>query len=262
MNVHLMLILSAFLWLEIGLSTKGAEAAENPYSSIVTRNVFGLVPIPTGPAADATPATPPPKITPNGIMNLFGKLQALFKVANVAKAGQPAKEESYVLAEGERQDDIEVQKIDEKAGKITFNNHGEIQELPLVLAAAGGGAPPPTTPPGMPMPRPVMPTANPLVGGNATTVIGNGAHFGRNPNVPGAGNSGIGTPGLGGTVNNSIYSPAANQEPQMTPEQRIIMIEAQRQKYLQEGNPIGHLLPPTAYTPQPNNGGEGNDSGQ
>jgi hypothetical protein len=42
----------------------------------------------------------------------------------------------------------------------------------------------------------------------------------------------------------------------MSPEQRIIMIEAQRQKYLQEGNPIGRLLPTTQLTPPANDEGK------
>ena len=45
---------------------------------------------------------------PNGIMSIFGQLQVLFKVAIPAKAEQPAKDESYILSEGQRQDEIEV----------------------------------------------------------------------------------------------------------------------------------------------------------
>jgi len=110
---------------------------QTPYAPIVERNMFGLVPIPP-PAAPVDPATliPPPKITPNGIMTLFGKLQVLFKVAGVAKPGQPPKDESYVMCEGDRQDDIEVQKIDQTAATITFNNHGVVQALPLVVGGA------------------------------------------------------------------------------------------------------------------------------
>ena len=114
----------------------GVPAADNPYSPIVQRNVFGLVPIPTNPPVDPSAANPPPKITPNGIMTLFGKLQVLFKVAVPAKPGQPAKDESYTLGEGERQDDITVQKIDEASATITFDNHGTIQPLPLVASTA------------------------------------------------------------------------------------------------------------------------------
>ena len=38
------------------------------------------------------------------------------------------------MAEGERQDDIEVMKIDQAGEKITFRNHGVVQELALAEA--------------------------------------------------------------------------------------------------------------------------------
>ena len=101
--------------------------------------MFGLLPIPppdTNPPA--APVDPPPKITLNGIMTIFGRDQALFKVATKPAPGQPAKDSSYVLSEGERQDDIEVTKINHADGIVTFNNHGTTQELPLVAASSGG----------------------------------------------------------------------------------------------------------------------------
>ena len=109
--------------------------AANPYATISERNVFALVPIPVvSNEPVAPPKDPPPKITPNGIMFLFGKLEVLFKVALKPTAAQPAKDAAYVMAEGERQDDIEVVKIDQTEAKITFRNHGELQELPLADA--------------------------------------------------------------------------------------------------------------------------------
>ena len=255
MNSRLIFTLATVGWLLAGVLAGQAASAKNPYTPIVTRNIFGLVPIPDGPPPDTKPATPPPKITPNGIMTIFGKLQALFKVAGVAKPGVPAKEESYVMGVGERQDDIEVQKIDEKAAVITFNNHGTIQELPLIAGTATGGEP--TASAALPTPRPdIAPTA-----GNGASPIGFGGRFGRGQSGTGNPNPGASAPGLGGNGNSAIYSPAASEagRSQMTPEQRIIMIEAQRQKYLQDGNPIGKLLPTTQYTP-PANDGDGNRS--
>ena len=127
----------------------GQATDDKPYSTIVARNMFQLVPIPVHkPEDDLPPPEPPPKITPNGIMTIFGKLQALFKVASKGKPGQPPKDESYVLTEGERQNDIEVVKINQPDGIITFNNHGTIQELPLVAAKDTGSAPEPGRPGG------------------------------------------------------------------------------------------------------------------
>lgn len=142
--------------LNTGLRADDFVSADNPYAPIVTRNVFDIHPPPPV-DPNAQNAEPPPKITPNGIMSAFGHLQVLFKVAIPAKPGQPAKDQSYILSEGQAQDDIEVTKIDEKGSVVTFNNHGTVQELPLAVATASGpGAPPPGSGPG---PGPNIPRA-------------------------------------------------------------------------------------------------------
>jgi hypothetical protein len=216
----------------------------NPYTPIVTRNVFGLVPIPTNaPPVDPASLVPPPKITPNGIMTLFGKLQVLFKVAGVAKPGQPPKEESYMMSEGDRQNEIEVQKIDEPSATITFINHGVVQELGLVAGGTSGGAPAPAAggvpPPGMP---------TPAMAPNGGMPVGFGGRFGRNRNVNSGGNPDAGgAPNTGGAATPTASEPA---EPPMTPEQQIIMIEASR-LYTQDAVTHGDAppLPPTEMTP-------------
>ena len=245
MNFRLILLLASAGWLSTGLQTGRAAAPDNPYTPIVTRNMFDLVPVPVGPPPDSTPATPPPKITPNGIMTIFGKLQALFKVAGVAKPGQPAKDESYILGEGERQDDIEVQKIDEKAAIITFNNHGKIEELPLVAGTAVGGELAPAAPnaPGV-LPRPgIVPPA----GGNPPP-IGFGGRLGRNGNTLGNGNPSVGgAPRFGGGT--------ATPTEQLSPEAQVIVMEAQRAQWLKQGNPAAAIIPPTPITQQVIGGG-------
>ncbi|HEX9047397.1 MAG TPA: hypothetical protein VF988_10255 [Verrucomicrobiae bacterium] len=124
----------------------GALAADKPYATIVARNIFGLIPIPPpDPNAGQPPPDPPPKITPTGIMTIFGKLQALFRVASKPKPGQPAKEEGHVLGEGEMVEEIEVVKIDQANRSITFNNHGQVQELALMAAKDAGSAPSPAS---------------------------------------------------------------------------------------------------------------------
>ncbi len=220
----------------------------NPYATIAERNVFALVPIPTNAPVDNTPpADPPPKITPNGIMSLFGKLQVLFKVAVAGKAGQPAKDLSYVLGEGERQDEIEVIAIDGKKGIITFNNHGTVQELALVDApkqsvpaptgggvggvfggAVGGGVPAPAAANGI--------TA--LLGRGGR---GRGAVGGANPTDASSPTPGLATAGG--------INPQTKEE-QLSPEAQVIMIEANRLA-TQEAVDQGKMppLPPTMLTP-------------
>ena len=192
--------LAGALALNATVRADDAALPGNPYTTAAVRNIFGLnPPVAVDPNA-AADATPPPKITPNGIMSIFGQLQVLFKVANPAKAGKPAADEDYILSEGERQDDIEVVKIDEKAGMVTFNNHGETQELPLVAGTASSPAPAAGGVPGNPAagfkPAPggfTRPLANTFNGGGGSSLIGNFGGGNR-----GNGNNGMNAGGTGG----------------------------------------------------------------
>jgi hypothetical protein len=107
----------------------GALASTNSaYASIVARNVFGLRPPQI--SAPVQPPEPVDIITPNGIAAISGQKWAFFKALKVGAASQ---EKSYALHEGQSQDGIKVLKIDEKTGFVTFNNHGEIQGIPLAV---------------------------------------------------------------------------------------------------------------------------------
>ena len=231
----------------------------NPYAPIVVRNVFALVPVPVV-DPNAQPPDPPLKITPNGIMSIFGNLQVLFKVT-----GKPdGKVGSYILMEGQRQDDIEVTKIDEKNSIVTFNNNGIVQTLPLANATASGGM---TTAAGG---NPAAPASNPNNGGNngGAPVFGRfgarGAGFNAlnrgGQNAPGANNFNGGNFNRGGNNsslnlqgapqgNNSNSGPAQDL-PQMTPEEQVVGIEVNREltkQQVQEGSMPP--LPPTPMTP-------------
>jgi hypothetical protein len=127
-----------FSWRMDVFANSGASS-DNPYAQIVTRNVFALDTSVS--SASSTPSKPLPTITPNGIMSVFGSVQTLFKVTD-NQFGQPVSEKSYILGEGQREDDIKVVRIDEKNAVVTFNNHGTIQELPLVAATASGNVGP------------------------------------------------------------------------------------------------------------------------
>lgn len=225
-----------------GVSSSFAATANNPYQEIVTRNVFGLVPIPTN-TGPVNPVPPPnlPKITPNGLMTIFGKLQVLFKVIEPGKAG---KEDAYVMGEGDRQDDIAVQNIDEKTATITFNNHGTIQTLPLVDGKASGGAA--TTGGGGGVPGLPQLAGQPASSG-AAMPANFGSHFGQRPGRAGQ-VADAGSAGLGGA--NSGGANGQNQPPPLTPEEQVIMIEANRlvtQKQVENGEMPP--LPPTEMTP-------------
>ena len=248
-------------WLLLGASRVSA-ATDNPYAPIVSRNIFGLVPIPTNNPADAgPPPIPPPKITPNGIMTLFGKLQVLFKVANPPKPGQPPKDDAYVLGVGERQDEIEVQKIDEPAATITFNNHGTVQELPLVAGPASGAGPAPAVPtfnfapPPVAIPAPdqsapgVMPMPMPV------TLPSRSGRFGARPSAPPPMNV-----GFGGSASRASSTANSQTQSTVTPEEQILSMEKQRAQWLDQGNPAAAIIPPTPLTSAVT--GEGDTSGQ
>ncbi len=240
-----MICLAGGLALNASLSAAEAVSPNNPYVPIVTRNVFGLNP--PQPAVLQTPGEPPPKITPNGIMTIFGNRQVLFKVSIPAKPGIPAKEDDYILGEGQRQDDIEVTQIDEKSGVVTFNNHGTVQEIPLTVAptiAMTGAA--------NQSPPPAVPNAE---GGRR---FGGGGRFGRNSAVGIGGNNFNGANNGANDGSNLRSMPTRQELPQIDPDQQIIMIEAQRQQLKNAGDPTANIFPITELTPSEDAGPNGN----
>jgi hypothetical protein len=237
---------------------------DNPYGAIATRNIFGLIP----PAPPENPTNELekqlPKITPTGIMGVFGNEQVLFKVAAAAaaKPGPPAKDEYYILSEGQRQDDIEVLKIDDKKSLVTFDNHGFTQELPLANTSASGGSGGPAaaaSPGGM---NPGMAPRPP--GGGGMTGPGGFTRFGGAPagDNGGMANSNPGFNGGPGNPNDSMNngmnfgssaSPNRNYQPMQdnpptSAESQIIQMEYNRAVAQQKGDPQAFLIPPTPIT--------------
>jgi hypothetical protein len=215
------------LVLNTGWGANNPVSPNNPYVPIVERNIFGL-----NPPQIVTPTAPEPPstITPNGIMTIFGTRQVLFKVSVPPRPPAPAKEESLILSEGQRQDDIEVTHIDEKAGVVTFNNHGVVQEIPLVKA------PPVTTPTPV-----VMNSGFAAPGATASGYRGPGGE-----NSAPFGNGSGQNPGVGNNSGNSGANLSrAPAQPQLSPEEQMIMIAAQHAKAQQAGDPIARIFPPT-----------------
>jgi hypothetical protein len=230
--------LAGGLVLNAGLRADDGVLANNPYAPIVIRNVFGLNP-PTPPAAPVKQDVPLPKITPNGIMSILGRLQVLFKVDTVATPGKPSVEESYILTEGQRQDDIEIVKINEKAAMVTFNNNGVIQEIGLNNSAN----PPPAATTMSPYPRNRF--GHNRFGGQSGNGGWNNAPPGPTFGVysPPASQPPVDQPPVNQQPN---YQQPANQLPEITPEQQVIAIEANRivtQQQVEDGT-----LPPLPIT--------------
>jgi hypothetical protein len=239
---------------------------DNPYAAIAARNIFGLNP-PAPPGPVVNPEDNLPKITPEGIMGVFGNLQVLFKVA-AAKPTPADKEEYYALREGQRQDGIEVVKIDDKKSLVTFNNNGITQELPLAEPGASGAAAPAKAG-GM---NPGITQGAPGASGNSGS--GGLTHFGTEPggNSSGMPNSspssnGGGPSGADSGMNfGSSVAPTQIYQPEpsvLTPEAATILTAGNHAQAIKDGDPTAQLFPPTVIDSQagiPSNTDPGNNA--
>jgi hypothetical protein len=248
-------------------------AAGDPYSPIVDRNVFGLLPPPPPPDPSIIADASLPKITANGIMDVFGNLKVLFKTSG--KQGQ--KDNFYDLAEGQSEDDIEVVKIDENAKMVTFNNHGDEQQIALVTeSSSGGGGGNGGGGGGMSGGFGGRPGFNGGGGFNSGGFNGGAGGFNR-PGYNGGGQSGFnggggqnggygGAPGginVGGSTLSfsgaNQYQPQPQPKTSMSAEDQVIMIEAQKVQMQQTGDPTANIMPITPISGLINGNG-GDDS--
>jgi hypothetical protein len=178
-------------------------------------------------------------------MSVFGKYQVLFKVALPPQGGQPASVASHMMSEGEREDDIEVVKIDYTGRMITFNNHGVVQELPLetaknVTTSAAAG-----TVAGSPAARSAL-AAKRAAAAQADSEPG--MVVVANPPPAPAPNPSSGFAMVSGPNSTDVARTTKPGPETITPEQQIISMEAQRAKWLDEGNPAAAIVPPTPLT--------------
>ena len=221
------------------------DSSSNPYRGIVERNVFDIHAAP--PAAVHDPKTdlpPPPTIRLQGITDILGRKQVLFKTQLPAKPPAQPKEESFILTVGEREGQIEVLDINPKQGTVQMKLYGVVTNLSLELnsdklvntAPVGGGAvpgAPPLTAPGTLAPPPSLPNSQ---GGKfPRTLRLPGSN--QTANQPGGVSSASG--GYGGYNNQT-----QEQGPQTSPESQMISVEAQRILYQRQGNPLAETLPP------------------
>lgn len=112
-----------WIWLlSLSCGTNALAGPETPYDVIVARNAFGLRPPPPAQsAASAAPSawTPPPDLKITGLITVAPvKKVTLYAVEH----GKPPK--SYVLGEGEQQDDIKVVTIDGRSQNVRVKNQG------------------------------------------------------------------------------------------------------------------------------------------
>ncbi len=267
----LALALSA-LALGNGVQALTSDSPGGPYHGIVERNIFDIHAAAPPPPPDPNASLPPPpNIRLQGITDILGRKQVLFKVQLPAKPPNPAKEESFILTIGERQGEIEVLEINPKAGTVKMKNYGVVTNLSLELNSdklvsvappMAAPAPPPNVPqmtaPGTIAPPPTLPG---LPGKFPRTLRLPGANNTQaSPSQPGGANYGSYGGGGGGTgfgsasANPNVPHDQSVPQPYMSPEARALIIEAQRLKYQNEGNSMSTIMPPTAATPRGNDG--------
>lgn len=238
-----------------------SEPAGNPYRGIVERNVFDIhAAAPAPPPDPMANRPPPPNIRLQGITDILGRKQVLFKVAMPAKPPMPAKEESFIMTVGEREGEIEVLAIDPKAGTVTMRNYGVETNLSLefnsdklvnvapVAAPVGQPNPAQMTAPGAIAPPPTLP-ASPIT------------RIPRTLRLPGQGNPPPNP--FGGFGGSSVQAPTH----EMSSEEAALILSANKLKAQQEGNPMSRIMPvppalinefqnngaPTPQAPNPNN---------
>ena len=119
-------ILSVGLGLAVPAPAVVTDRQGSPYQAIIDRNAFRLSAPVTTVVAPPTKPIVLPKITLTGITTILGRRMAFLTIAGI-KPGEAA--ESFMLAEGQGMNDIEVKNIDEKAGVVSVINHGESQNL-------------------------------------------------------------------------------------------------------------------------------------
>jgi hypothetical protein len=238
------------LVLSAGVRAVTPDLGGNPYRGIVERNVFSLKDPPPPPKL-APPAAPPVKITLTGITTILGNKRALMRAQIPARPPEPAKEESYMLAEGQRDGDIEVLTIDEKAGTVKVSNHG----VPETLDFANNGAklvnaPPPIAAPALPPPMGIpmgvsAPPPNAMAAAAQRSLAG-GLHRASANGVDPNGVAPGGPAGFGSTQS----QPSANYQT-YDPDTQKIMLEVERERTKEAvANGTMPPLPPTVLTPQ------------
>ena len=178
------------------------------------------------------------------------------------KPSDPAKEQSLILSEGQRDGNIEVLAIDDRAGSVKVNNSGTIMTLTFEKDGAKlpSTPPPPGAPPALPAPTNMTSSPQPYTGQlpGPTDARHKGVPM-RNLRLPS--NAGVATPpssagtGTPGSPDAALpptgavpgTAPAQNVPADLTPEEQTIVLELQRQANQQ--NPNFPPLPQTAITP-------------
>lgn len=159
------------LLLSAVLAVNGSRASlpapsENPWSVIVTRNVFALKEEPPPVSPDKPDAPPPPSnVELLGIATINGKQRVYLRTIEVGKPTATPPETFTLSVDEPMRNDVELGEVDEKGGVVKIKNRGVAQTINFkdnaaksvaVAAAPAPGAPgaPGAAPgTGIPMPK-------------------------------------------------------------------------------------------------------------
>ncbi len=230
-----------------------SAATSNPYNGIIDRNVFSLK-APEPPAPPGPPPAPPVKLTLTGITTILGNKRALLKAQVPPHPPEPAKEESYMLTEGQRDGGVEVLSIDERGGIVKVNNNGQSETLDFVnngaKTVATAATPGVVGLPGN-IPAPIVSQSGGSISGSSGAANGQmTAGMPRTAFPTGATPTSTPTSASGPSqIPINPFGPSAHQIEMMDPEAQTIMIEAQRIHYTEQGDSTATILPPTELTP-------------
>jgi hypothetical protein len=118
------------------VSGETIAVSDNPYQSIIQRNLFGLQPPP--PPAAPEIQIPPLTITLTGITTVLGDQRVLFKTPSPDAVGW----KQHMLAVGQSEDEIKLVSVDVPSATARFNNHGVLQEVAICKAPSSANVTP------------------------------------------------------------------------------------------------------------------------
>ena len=239
------------------LNTRVTAAIDDgPYRAIIERNIFDTQPMPPPPKV-VPPPIPLPNVKLVGVMAITGRPQAIIWYQD---PGTPPKQPvTKVMVAGQRVGDITVLDIDVAAKTAKVQVLENISTLALEDKPAPAAPVAPSTGTAG-IQRPKQPTAATANGfAPATSAFAQPASGGfRNPAASATGgynNSGpagaapadlsqVGG-GIGQTLPTRQVRTDGTQDPQITPEQQMILIEAQRDAMLRAHDPTAVIMPQT-----------------
>lgn len=117
-----------FLLIAASVFAMAPNRAFNDYDGIVSRNLFNLRE-PLTKIPEPITNAPPMNLNLTGITTMLGYKLAMLRTHPPPKPGTPPTDQTLTLTEGQREGDIEVLQIDEKAGRVKVNNGGTIMTL-------------------------------------------------------------------------------------------------------------------------------------